>query len=283
MLFLSSVPQQKIILGVESSCDETAIAVLKGSRCVLSSQVASQAKVHARFGGVVPEIAAREHLAALDAQKRTPLLMAVSGSLYSVSETLLSSSEPRATPTWALHIATIRRDVRMVQLLLEHGADVDAQGRHGQGTGWTPLCLAARTGAVDVVRALLSARANVHAISANGKSALEIGRANRGRIGGEQVLEVLHLAMVESILEIASQFQRHAPPKPTLAPTQALLAPERLHLPPSMQSSDSENHQYAIQSAMPIGRSMLTFMSEKETTRPILWQLHMNARERPVA
>lgn len=50
-----------ITLGIESSCDETAVAVLKDSRTVLSSKIASQMS-HNRFGGVIPEIAAREHL-----------------------------------------------------------------------------------------------------------------------------------------------------------------------------------------------------------------------------
>ena len=50
------------ILGIESSCDETAIAIIDEHRQVLSSSVASQIKTHAKFGGVVPEIAAREHL-----------------------------------------------------------------------------------------------------------------------------------------------------------------------------------------------------------------------------
>lgn len=49
------------ILGIESSCDETAVAVLKDGRHVLSSKIASQLS-HNRFGGVIPEIAAREHL-----------------------------------------------------------------------------------------------------------------------------------------------------------------------------------------------------------------------------
>jgi len=51
-----------IILGVESSCDETGGAVVADGREVRSSVVASQAGLHARYGGVVPEIAARAHL-----------------------------------------------------------------------------------------------------------------------------------------------------------------------------------------------------------------------------
>ena len=51
-----------IILGIESSCDETAAAVVKDGRQVLSSEVFSQIETHKIFGGVVPEIAAREHL-----------------------------------------------------------------------------------------------------------------------------------------------------------------------------------------------------------------------------
>lgn len=53
------------ILGIESSCDETAVAVVEDGDRVISSEVASQIAVHARHGGVVPELAAREHLKAL--------------------------------------------------------------------------------------------------------------------------------------------------------------------------------------------------------------------------
>jgi N6-L-threonylcarbamoyladenine synthase len=51
-----------LILGIESSCDETAAAVVRGGREVLSNVVASQAAKHAAYGGVVPELASREHL-----------------------------------------------------------------------------------------------------------------------------------------------------------------------------------------------------------------------------
>jgi N6-L-threonylcarbamoyladenine synthase len=50
------------VLGVESSCDETAAAVVRGGREVLSNVVASQDDLHARFGGVVPEVASRSHV-----------------------------------------------------------------------------------------------------------------------------------------------------------------------------------------------------------------------------
>src|SRR5262245_29567751 len=50
------------VLGIESSCDETAAAVLVDGRRILSSVVASQDDVHAPFGGVVPELASRRHL-----------------------------------------------------------------------------------------------------------------------------------------------------------------------------------------------------------------------------
>ena len=51
-----------IVLGIETSCDETAAAVLDGGRKVLSNVVASQDDVHAPYGGVVPELASRRHL-----------------------------------------------------------------------------------------------------------------------------------------------------------------------------------------------------------------------------
>lgn len=51
------------ILAIETSCDETAVAVVRGGREVLSSEVFSQADMHAIYGGVVPEIASRNHAA----------------------------------------------------------------------------------------------------------------------------------------------------------------------------------------------------------------------------
>jgi N6-L-threonylcarbamoyladenine synthase len=54
-----------LILGIESSCDETAAAVVERGSRTLSSVVASQIALHARYGGVVPELASREHLRAI--------------------------------------------------------------------------------------------------------------------------------------------------------------------------------------------------------------------------
>ena len=51
-----------IVLGIESSCDETAAALVQDGKTVLSSVVASQISLHADFGGVVPELASREHV-----------------------------------------------------------------------------------------------------------------------------------------------------------------------------------------------------------------------------
>ena len=56
-----------IILAVESSCDETAVAVVRDGRTVLSDAIASQADMHATYGGVVPEIASRKHVEAIAA------------------------------------------------------------------------------------------------------------------------------------------------------------------------------------------------------------------------
>jgi N6-L-threonylcarbamoyladenine synthase len=54
-----------LILGIETSCDETAVAVVAEGRTVLSSVVSSQVDLHARYGGVVPEIASRAHVEVL--------------------------------------------------------------------------------------------------------------------------------------------------------------------------------------------------------------------------
>src|SRR5512138_1119088 len=50
------------ILGIESSCDETAAAVLENGRALLSSVVATQNDLHAQYGGVIPEMASRQHI-----------------------------------------------------------------------------------------------------------------------------------------------------------------------------------------------------------------------------
>lgn len=55
-----------LILGIETSCDETALALLDSQNKILANEVLSSLKLHAKTGGIVPEIAAREHVRALD-------------------------------------------------------------------------------------------------------------------------------------------------------------------------------------------------------------------------
>lgn len=55
-----------LVLGIESSCDETSISIVKNGREILSNIVATQIDIHARFGGVVPEVASRNHLLEID-------------------------------------------------------------------------------------------------------------------------------------------------------------------------------------------------------------------------
>ena len=59
------VKENVIILSIESSCDETSIALVKNGREVLSNVIASQIEIHRRFGGVVPEVASRNHITAI--------------------------------------------------------------------------------------------------------------------------------------------------------------------------------------------------------------------------
>ena len=54
------------ILAIESSCDETSCAVVVDGRTVLSNVVSSQIDIHTLFGGVVPEVASRNHITAID-------------------------------------------------------------------------------------------------------------------------------------------------------------------------------------------------------------------------
>ena len=54
------------ILAIESSCDETAVAVVRNGREVLSNIISSQIDLHTLYGGVVPEIASRKHIERID-------------------------------------------------------------------------------------------------------------------------------------------------------------------------------------------------------------------------
>jgi N6-L-threonylcarbamoyladenine synthase len=70
------MPGADLVLGIESSCDETAAAVVQHGSHTLSSVVASQIATHARYGGVVPELASREHLRAIVPVVRAALTQA---------------------------------------------------------------------------------------------------------------------------------------------------------------------------------------------------------------
>lgn len=61
-----TLDKNSLIMAIESSCDETACAIVKGGREVIANVVASQIKIHEEYGGVIPEIAAREHLEAIN-------------------------------------------------------------------------------------------------------------------------------------------------------------------------------------------------------------------------
>lgn len=63
----------QIVLALETSCDETAVAILRGHGDVLSHKIASQADIHAQYGGVVPEVASRNHLLILPELVKTAL------------------------------------------------------------------------------------------------------------------------------------------------------------------------------------------------------------------
>ena len=56
------IKEELLTLAIESSCDETSAAVLRGGRTILSNIISTQIPVHQKFGGVVPEIASRKHI-----------------------------------------------------------------------------------------------------------------------------------------------------------------------------------------------------------------------------
>ena len=63
-----------LVLGIESSCDETSVAVVKNGREVLSNVIDTQIPIHEKYGGVVPEIASRNHIEAISRVTKKALL-----------------------------------------------------------------------------------------------------------------------------------------------------------------------------------------------------------------
>lgn len=101
------------ILAIETSCDETAVAIVADGQEILANKVASQIETHARFGGVVPEIASRQHLLALNPLIRQALTaaglswdnidaLAVTQGPGLVGALLIGVSTAKAL-AWALH------------------------------------------------------------------------------------------------------------------------------------------------------------------------------------
>ena len=89
--------KKPVILGIESSCDETAVALIrennKGEPEILSNIVSSQVDIHKEFGGVVPELAARAHIEKIDLISKKALDKAIKrleDSGYNASRTSLN-------------------------------------------------------------------------------------------------------------------------------------------------------------------------------------------------
>jgi N6-L-threonylcarbamoyladenine synthase len=68
--------EETLVLGIETSCDETSAAVVKGGRQILSNVIVSQGELHGEYGGIVPEVAARAHVEALSPAIGEALLIA---------------------------------------------------------------------------------------------------------------------------------------------------------------------------------------------------------------
>lgn len=63
---IKDLPESRLLLAIETSCDETGVAILRGERDVLANIISSQAHLHERYGGVVPEVASRAHVQAIN-------------------------------------------------------------------------------------------------------------------------------------------------------------------------------------------------------------------------
>src|SRR5258707_1766082 len=83
-----------VILGIETSCDETAAALVTRDGAILANVISSQAELHARFGGVVPEVASRRHLELISPVVRDALARAEA----SLEDVDLVAATPRPGP-----------------------------------------------------------------------------------------------------------------------------------------------------------------------------------------
>ena len=75
-LRLEEWDDETLVLGIETSCDETSASVVRGGRSILSNVIASQTELHGEYGGIVPEVAARAHVEALTPAIREALMLA---------------------------------------------------------------------------------------------------------------------------------------------------------------------------------------------------------------
>jgi N6-L-threonylcarbamoyladenine synthase len=113
-----------MIVALESSCDETAVAVFDPAAGIAAEWISSQTELHAAHGGVVPEIAAREHL------RRFPPLLARAGE-FAITEVAVTRG-PGLAPCLAIGIAAAKA------LALQHRAPL-AGVNHLRGHAWSPF------------------------------------------------------------------------------------------------------------------------------------------------
>jgi N6-L-threonylcarbamoyladenine synthase len=83
------------ILGIETSCDETAAAIVEDGSRIISDVVSSQIDIHARYGGVVPEVASRQHLLTVSGGHSDLVLMKGHGQFEKLGRTRDDAADER--------------------------------------------------------------------------------------------------------------------------------------------------------------------------------------------
>ena len=174
------------ILAIESSCDETGVAVVVGGRRIEANQVASQVALHAATGGIVPEVAARQQLRWIVPTLEAALEQSGAGwdDLDAVAVTygpgLIGSLLVGVNVAKALAVSARPAARRRQPHRGPHLRELALRGRRGRG-------LAAAAGAA-VPAALPGRERRAHAAGAHARSrALHAARPDRGRRGGRGV------------------------------------------------------------------------------------------------
>ena len=162
-------PTDELILGIETSCDETAAAVSQDGRTILSDVIYSQADMHALYGGVVPEIASRKHIEKISLVAQQALEQAGVGP--EEIDAVAATCAPAGTSSWSCRVTRARAASCP-------GTGTDSCGSTRSATAVpSPWCTVSCSKTATWISRLASRRASPRAETIPGFTSRRAGRA----------------------------------------------------------------------------------------------------------